>query len=51
MSKDVLKNTDTEVVVRVTSESTANVAFADSTKDTATNLEDVEYIITEFLTK
>ena len=39
MSKDVLKNTDTEVVVRVTSESTANVAFADSTKDTVTPTE------------
>ena len=39
MSKDVLKNTDTEVVVRITSESTANVAFADSTKDTITPTE------------
>ena len=37
MSKDVLKNTDSEVIVRVTSESTANIAFTDSTKDTVTS--------------
>lgn len=39
MSKDVLKNTDSEVIVRVTSESTANIAFTDSTKDTVTPTE------------
>lgn len=39
MSKDVLKNTDSEVIVRVTSEATANIAFTDSTKDTVTPTE------------